>query len=435
MNHADSEKGQLPIESYSVLFESNNIYLNLFQTEFESFKTFKHQKRSQLIKQNKELRNMISTQIKNSKNSTKLNFETKKINEIQAAYTEINKTRNFDLNPVSKHTNPILTSESKKSSISLNLENNFPIKIPKGIFYYPIERVIRADDIHIVNFIPYFSGFRKFEKVIDITNTYLNDWFDEIPHNLDDYEKIFNPEFAIWILIKGLQVLKSQVQHFDQLFFVEVLSIFSNIIDKNSSTVFKFLQIYLKRIINNIHKQKAIESSSCSVVKKHYVDFNLDDLIEFDLQQEEDINEFHKCVNNDSRKNIRLDLKENLTKVIDCNNKKNVEATDNLIDLLLKYISVRKNCVSPIIRYKKFHKNMRDEDAKLAFINNESDKIMNIDDEDGDDDKENIKVVYNTNTINNKTKNNYKMKNKTHNDFFEHYKNKNNNIDKNRKKK
>jgi len=381
MNHADSEKGQLPIESYSVLFESNNIYLNLFQTEFESFKTFKHQKRSQLIKQNKELRNMISTQIKNSKNSTKLNFETKKINEIQAAYTEINKTRNFDLNPVSKHTNPILTSE-----------------------------------------------------IIDITNTYLNDWFDEIPHNLDDYEKIFNPEFAIWILIKGLQVLKSQVQHFDQLFFVEVLSIFSNIIDKNSSTVFKFLQIYLKRIINNIHKQKAIESSSCSVVKKHYVDFNLDDLIEFDLQQEEDINEFHKCVNNDSRKNIRLDLKENLTKVIDCNNKKNVEATDNLIDLLLKYISVRKNCVSPIIRYKKFHKNMRDEDAKLAFINNESDKIMNIDDEDGDDDKENIKVVYNTNTINNKTKNNYKMKNKTHNDFFEHYKNKNNNIDKNRKK-
>lgn len=432
MNQAKGKKGILAEDHFKAIWESNNLYLNLFQKEFENFKSFKNNLRVNLIKQNKNLRNALSKKIKFPKNSTKFNFEINEINENKDCNAKTKKLSIDIANKKSNHEEEMQSFFEEKeinkgASIFVNLEeNNFSIKIPKGIFFYPLERVIRADDIHVVNFIPYFSHFRKFEKVIEKTNTYLDDWFDEIPHNLEADEKIFNPEFAIWILIKGLQELQSQVQKFDQLFFVEILTIFSNIIEKSSSTVFKIFQNFLKRIINNkkpkgsstyrTNNSFCVENFFCSDGSKKKDNDYL--CVENHSKRNKQTNCIGKSVTysdnfinkDDNKNNNECNLEENLNRLI--KEKNNVDANDNLRDLVLKYIFARENCVSPKIKLNKpYHNNdFVNRDSILSLSNNadvkmDLDKYINENSNNANDNETN------ENNLDNKTKTKYKNKN------------------------
>ncbi len=247
MNQAEKKDIQ-PDYVLDAIFSSSNIYQNLLYDDFEKFKLFKKNIRFKLISKNIILRNNIKKERYISKNSTKIN---KKNNLKNVFFTDEITINNLQENNNSK--NNVLNSINGTINLNIGIDYDNEIKIPRGIFYYPLEKVVRTDDIHILNYIPFFSNLDRFEKVIEKTFPFLDDWFDEIPHNLDDCEKIYNQEFIIWIFFKGIKIISQKlekIENFNREFFVNLLTIFSNIIGKNSSTIFKISQIFLKNILN-----------------------------------------------------------------------------------------------------------------------------------------------------------------------------------------
>lgn len=233
MNHRDDGKDD-DIEQYSILFQSKELFENIINQEFSTFTTYKRTVRSKLIKENIKFSSLLKKQnfirthnSKNNKNSTCIIKNGIHVSEEMKGY---------------------------KSYENIALGGSDIAFVPKGIFCYPIEDIIRADDLHNIEFIPNFSSREKFEKVIENTKFYLEEWFYEVPHNMDNKEKINNPEFMVWVLLKGLLEILSKIGKISQENLIHVLSIFSSLIDKNLSTVFKFYQLYLKKIF--LEKEK-----------------------------------------------------------------------------------------------------------------------------------------------------------------------------------
>jgi len=350
---------ELQEDHYKALIESNDIYKNLLHKEFQNFKNFKNKIRSSLINQNIAFRNRIKD-INYSKNSTKNNDNF---------YSKLNQENLKKKNTLSK--NDLDKSKVEISNLNFNncfeidLNKNDLIDIPKGIFYYPIKRVLRADDIHIVNFIPHFSNFEKFQNVIEKTYFYLDDWFDEIPHNLDFDEKIHNPEFIIWIFFEGLKNLSKQVEEFTQSYFVNILTIFSSIIEKNSSTVFKIYQMFLRKIINEKQIKKRIdfcksEFTSIKCLNNKLLENQLNDNPDF--YETIDNSDYKLYKKQYMFKNEYLDINFNIKN--DYFKREGLLLSNKIEELLQEFILARTESISS------FNKNYLDYEKNLIKDNN-----------------------------------------------------------------
>ena len=267
---------------YNVLIESKEILENILIDEFSDFINYKKSIRFYLIQQNIKLKQSLNKEIIKKKN-----------------FNHFKNSSNCKINVFEK-------SQFSQKNITeeiIQLENLNNLRIPRGIFCYPLESVVRADDLHIVNFIPNFSSLEKFQNVIETTKAYLDEWFDEIPHNLDDTEKVANPEFVALVIFKALFSVSQKIKNVTQEFVVNLLDIFSSIINKNLSTVFKIYQIYLKKIC-------AVQSES----EKNYL-FNFPEI-------QKKYKNFNNLNLNSNLENVNNENKNMIKKIIENDNKK-----------------------------------------------------------------------------------------------------------------
>lgn len=190
----------------------------------------------------------------------------------------------------------------KKSFYDLNAlfksENN--LFIPKGIYFFPLIEVIRVEDKYTLDYFPLISNFAEFDNILSLCQNYIEDWFDEYPKNLENSEKISNPEFVVWIFFKAF--FKNLVNLigiynnnfiFSDIFFDKYLNsmveILSNLFDKKNFEIVKtiefFTEIILHRKTNSVKKPAQTYISN---ENSHGCDFN--NLPDFENSQRAKLN-------------------------------------------------------------------------------------------------------------------------------------------------
>jgi len=133
--------------------------------------------------------------------TNKKSFKSNRIKNENNKIKNSSKTKSFKKDSSSENFKSV--EMRKKTFLDLGSKLNDQVEIPKGIFVYPLQELIRIGDNDILDFIPLFKNFQEFDRIIEITKVFMDDYFAEIPRNLDPSEKIYNPEFIVMCFYKA----------------------------------------------------------------------------------------------------------------------------------------------------------------------------------------------------------------------------------------
>lgn len=122
--------------------------------------------------------------------------------------------------------------------------------IPRGIFVYPLKEYGRSDDKFTLDYFPPIESLSKHEQVVDSVKVFLDEWFEDYPHNKDSSETISNNYFILWTFFKVLQVIEQPIN------ILEISNTIGELISKNGAVVYSVLSYHLNPLLHTIKQQK-----------------------------------------------------------------------------------------------------------------------------------------------------------------------------------
>ena len=198
----------------------NNLeWKKIASSEFNSFKQFRQDLRSKLIKANKNKGKKIPNNPK---------------------YTSSNKI--FKFSP----------RKDKNQIIILNKCRSFC----QNNFCFPIKENFIVPNCYTLKYIELFDNFEFFDKTMSNFFLKIKGLYEFYPKTLDERERLDNKDFILWMFITSIKYLDSKKYIFKKKEdMIELIKIISEMINKDFKYLYQFLSKYLIQINDKVKSE------------------------------------------------------------------------------------------------------------------------------------------------------------------------------------